>query len=46
MIDCDVHNSWSSSEVLLPYLDPYVRDVLLRGELPGRRGSFPHAHRP
>jgi predicted TIM-barrel fold metal-dependent hydrolase len=46
MIDCDVHNSWSSSKVLLPYLDPYCHDFLLRGELPGGRDSFPHAHRP
>ena len=46
MIDCDVHNSWASSRALLPYLDPYFRDVLLRGELPGGRDSFPHAHRP
>jgi predicted TIM-barrel fold metal-dependent hydrolase len=46
MIDCDVHNSWRSSRVLLPYLDPYFRDVLERGELPGGRDSFPHAHRP
>ena len=46
MIDCDVHNSWSSSRVLLPYLEPYWRDFLERGELPGGRDSFPHAHRP
>ena len=46
MIDCDVHNSWSSSSVLLPYLDPAFRDFLERGELPGGRDSFPHAHRP
>ncbi len=46
MIDCDVHNDWSSSNVLLPYIEPYFRDYLLRGELPGARGSFPHAHRP
>ena len=46
MIDCDVHNSWSSSRVLVPYLEPYWRDFLERGELPGGRDSFPHAHRP
>lgn len=46
MIDCDVHNNWRSAEVLLPYLAPAFRDYLLRGELPGERGSFPHAHRP
>jgi uncharacterized protein len=46
VIDCDVHNSWSSSQALLPYLDSYSRDRLLRGELPGGRESFPHAHRP
>jgi predicted TIM-barrel fold metal-dependent hydrolase len=46
MIDCDVHNSWRSARELLPFLDPYHRDVLERGELPGGRDSFPHAHRP
>jgi uncharacterized protein len=46
LIDCDVHNSWGSSQALLPYLDRYSRDLLLRGELPGGRDSFPHAHRP
>ena len=46
MIDCDVHNSWASARELLPYLDPYSRDCLERGELPGGRDSFPHAHRP
>ncbi len=46
VIDCDVHNSWSDARVLLPYLDAYHRDLLERGELPGGRGSFPHAHRP
>jgi uncharacterized protein len=46
VIDCDVHNSWNTSRVLLPYLDPYFRDFLERGELPGGRDSFPHAHRP
>jgi predicted TIM-barrel fold metal-dependent hydrolase len=46
IIDCDVHNGWTSSRDLLPYLDPYFRDFLERGELPGGRDSFPHAHRP
>ena len=45
MIDCDVHNAWDSSRVLLPYLDRTYRDYLERGELPGGRDSFPHAHR-
>jgi predicted TIM-barrel fold metal-dependent hydrolase len=45
MIDCDVHNDWVSAEVLLPYLEPYYRDCLARGELPGTKGSFPHGHR-
>ena len=46
LIDCDLHNGWGDSRVLLPYLDPYFRDFLERGELPGGRDSFPHAHRP
>lgn len=46
LIDCDVHNDWSSAEVLLPYLDPVWRDFLERGERPGPRGALPHAHRP
>jgi uncharacterized protein len=46
MIDVDVHNDWISSAVLKPYLDPNFRDYLERGELPGGRDSFPHAHRP
>jgi len=46
MIDCDVHNAWASSRELHPYLDPYHRDAVERGELPGGRDSFPHAHRP
>ena len=46
MIDCDVHNAWRSADVLLPYLAPAFREYLERGELPGGRGSFPHAHRP
>jgi uncharacterized protein len=46
VIDCDVHNNWASAEVLLPYLEPAFREYLVRGELPGGRGSFPAAHRP
>ena len=46
MIDCDVHNDWPTAEVLLPYLDPNFRDYFSRGELPGPKGAFPHAHRP
>lgn len=46
MIDCDVHNNWTSAEVLLDHLPPAFREYLDRGELPGPRGSFPHAHRP
>jgi predicted TIM-barrel fold metal-dependent hydrolase len=46
VIDCDVHNNWSSADVLRPYLPPAFREYLERGELPGERGSFPHAHRP
>jgi predicted TIM-barrel fold metal-dependent hydrolase len=46
VIDCDVHNSWASAEVLLPYLQPAFREYLERGEVPGPKGAFPHAHRP
>jgi len=46
LIDCDVHNNWASADVLLEYLPPSFREYLQRGELPGPRGSFPHAHRP
>jgi predicted TIM-barrel fold metal-dependent hydrolase len=46
VIDCDVHNNWTSADVLLPHLAPAFREYLERGELPGGRGSFPHAHRP
>jgi predicted TIM-barrel fold metal-dependent hydrolase len=46
VIDCDVHNQWPSAEVLLPYLEPPFRDYLVRGEIPGPPGSFPHGHRP
>jgi hypothetical protein len=45
MIDCDVHNNWSSADVLLPYLPRAFREYAERGELPGGRGSFPAAHR-
>jgi predicted TIM-barrel fold metal-dependent hydrolase len=46
MIDCDVHNTWASAEELLPFMERTFRDYLTRGELPGGRDSFPHAHRP
>lgn len=46
MIDCDVHNAWTSAHDLLPYLDENWHDYLLRGELPGPAGAFPHANRP
>jgi predicted TIM-barrel fold metal-dependent hydrolase len=46
IVDCDVHNAWRSSRDLLPYLEPFARDCLERGELPGGRDSFPHGHRP
>ncbi len=46
MIDCDVHNDWVSSDVLLPYIDPNFRDYLARGEAPGGPGTFPKSTRP
>jgi uncharacterized protein len=46
VIDCDVHNSWRSADVLLPHLPQAFREYVERGELPGGRGSFPAAHRP
>ncbi|WP_461143425.1 amidohydrolase family protein [Salinifilum aidingensis] len=46
VIDCDVHNAWTSAEVLLPHLSPTFREYLVRGEKPGPAGAFPHAHRP
>ena len=46
MIDCDVHNNWASADVLLDHLPAAFREYVERGELPGPRGSFPHAHRP
>ena len=45
IIDCDCHNFWSSSEVLLPYLKGWWKDCFVRGEQPGPRGSLPHGHR-
>src|SRR3954451_10147596 len=46
MIDCDIHQAWRSISELRPYLDPYHRDLLDRGETSGLRGSLPPAHRP
>ena len=46
MIDCDVHNDWTTAEVLFPYINPVFKDYLERGERPGPRGAFPHANRP
>lgn len=46
IIDADVHNDWSSAQVLRDHLPAVWRDYLDRGELPGPKGSFPHAHRP
>jgi hypothetical protein len=46
MIDCDVHNTWSSVAELRSYLAPAFRDWFDRGEVPGARPSFPAAHRP
>lgn len=40
MIDCDVHNDFPSTDVLLPHLDSYFRDFLERGEKPAP-GVFP-----
>ncbi|MGI9306891.1 MAG: amidohydrolase family protein [Gammaproteobacteria bacterium] len=45
IVDCDCHNFWSSSDVLLPYLRGWWKDCFLRGERTGTRGSFPHGHR-
>ncbi len=45
VIDCDCHNFWSSSHVLVPYLKDWWRDCFLRGEQPGPKGAFPHSHR-
>jgi predicted TIM-barrel fold metal-dependent hydrolase len=44
-IDCDCHNFWNSSKVLLPYLKGWWREYYLRGEQPGPPGSLPHGHR-
>jgi uncharacterized protein len=46
MIESDVHDTWRSAAVPASYLPPAFREYLGRGELPGGRGSFPHAHRP
>ncbi len=46
IIDCDVHNDWGSAECLIPYIDPNFREYFTRGEQPGPKGAFPHAHRP
>lgn len=45
MIDCDVHNNWITAQVLKPYLSPYFRDYLERGERPGY-DAFPKSTRP
>lgn len=45
-VDCDVHNYWCDATVLEPYLDGVWKDMFLRGERTGPRGSFPHGHRP
>ncbi len=45
MIDCDVHNDWENVNVLEPYLEPYFRDYLVRGETPGP-GIMPKSTRP
>lgn len=45
IIDCDCHNFWTSSDVLLPYLKGWWKDCFIRGERTGMAGSFPHAHR-
>lgn len=45
MIDCDVHNSWSSAQELKPYLSPFFRDYLERGEKPGA-DEMPKTTRP
>ncbi|MEM7798643.1 MAG: amidohydrolase family protein [Chloroflexota bacterium] len=46
MIDVDVHNDWTTAEVLFPYMNKNFIDYMTRGELPGPRGTFPHANRP
>ena len=45
MIDCDVHNDWENVHVIEPYMDPFFRDYLQRGESPGRE-VMPKATRP
>jgi len=44
MIDCDVHNRWRRAREFLPYLDPYHRDFLVRGQ--GGGDNLPSATRP
>ena len=46
MIDCDVHNTWTSVEELRPYLAAPFREWFDEGEVPGMRPAFPAAHRP
>ncbi len=45
LIDCDVHNYWTSATVLRPYLEPYWRDCFDRGEHSGGH-RLPYANRP
>ncbi len=45
IIDCDCHNFWNSSEVLLPYLSGWWKEYFQQGERTGPVGSFPHGHR-
>ncbi|MGI9346899.1 MAG: amidohydrolase family protein [Gammaproteobacteria bacterium] len=45
IVDCDIHNYWSSAEVLRPYLHGWWLDYFDRGENTGPRGSFPKGHR-
>ena len=45
IVDCDCHNFWTSSDVLLPYLSGWWKDCFVRGERTGPAGGFPHAHR-
>jgi uncharacterized protein len=47
LIDCDVHNTWRSTDEFKPWLPGVYRDRLERGEVPGfRGGAFPVACRP
>lgn len=45
IVDCDCHNGWVNADILLPYLEPFWRDYMQRGERPGP-GMLPVAHRP